>query len=73
MIHAQLRRNLFGLIRKLKQVFDVDSFDKARDKLKEMNQRISDLEEKAEQAKAKLIDHEQRIQALEQAPGALEH
>ena len=64
---AQLRRGLFGLINKLKETFDVDDLKKARQKIIEMNQRITDLEALADQARTKLIDHEQRIKALEEA------
>lgn len=61
--------DIFGLIKRLKQIFDVDDLNKARDKIIEMNQRISDLEDKAEQAKTILQDHEQRLRALEGSPG----
>lgn len=62
---AQLRRSLFGIIHELKQAFDIDDIRKLREKIQNMNQRLTDLDAKAELAKAKLQDHEARISALE--------
>jgi chromosome segregation ATPase len=59
---AQTRRGLFGIIRDLNDVFGVKKLKNARDKIIEINQRLSTLESKAEQAKAALQDHEARLQ-----------